>query len=465
MRIPVISGTVMTEAGEFLTSYPVNREPFLKDTGLSDGYLAIPAGITLAAATGLGADRGGINWNDTCYRVIGTKLCKVASDWTVTQLGDVGAGGVCALDYSFDNLIINSGTSLYYYNTTAGLRQVTDPDLGVVVDAIWVDGYTMTTDGEFIIVSDLTDPTSINPLKYGSSEESPDAVTGLLHMHGEVYVLNRYTIEIFQDIGGTGFPFQSVKTASIPYGCVGPRAKCKYLGSFAFVGGPENTAPGVYIAGAGEASKISSQEVDKALAALSAAELAAVWLEARVNEDDARLIMHLPDRSWGFSSQVSRKSSVKTWCQYVTGTGGSGRYEGRGLAYCYGKWIVGSSTGQVGYLDKSTALHFGAVVGWQFDTTLLYNESNKAILTGLELIGTPGRGDADSRVFFSYTKDGELWSQERATSAGKLGERRKRPAWRPGIRFETYMGLRFRGADESMMGIARLEADIEPLES
>lgn len=463
MRVPIVSGVVADETGALLTSYPTNREPVLKDTGLSEGFLAVAPGIVERAATGLGADRGGINWNGICYRVIGTKLVRVNADWTFTTLGDVGSGGTCALSYSFDNLIINSGQNLFYWNAADGVRQVTDPDLGVVNDAIFVDGYTMTTDGSYIVVTELNDPFAVNPLKYGSAEESPDPITGLETMHGEVYAFGRYTIQTFQNVGGTGFPFRTIKTATVPKGCVGACAKAKYAGTIAFVGGPENGAPGVYLMGAGDAAKISSQEVDQALAQLSEAELAAVRLEARVMNDDERLIMHLPDHSWGFSMQVSKKSSIKTWCRYVTSTSYTGKFEGQGLAYCYGEWIVGSSTGKVGTLDYATAQHYGADVGWQFDTTLFFNEGNRGILTEIEIFGTPGRGNADSRVFWSYTKDGETWSIERATSAGRLGERRKRVAWRPGTRFEQYMGLRFRGADASLMAIARLECQVEGL--
>ncbi len=461
-RVPIISGVKTAESGYFLTSYPINREAVLKDTGLSEGFLAIPPGIT-EKASGLGSDRGGITWNGICYRVMGTSLVRVNDDWSVDTLGDVGNGGVCGFDYSFDNLIINSWTRLYYWNATDGLRQVTDPDLGVVVDAIFVDGYTMTTDGENLVVTDLNDPMSVNPLKYGSSEESPDAVTGLEHMHGEVYALNRNTIQVFQNIGGNGFPFQTVKTATVPYGCTGPRAKCQFLGTVAFVGSSRNAMPGVYLMGAGSASRISAAEVDADLAALTDAELAAVWLEARVEKDEQRLNIHLPDRTWSFSSRVSEKSNVKTWCQYVTSATTTGRYEGRGLAQAYGQWIVGSSTGKVGILDASTALHYGSAVGWQFDTTLLFNEGKGAIVGEMRLTGTPGRGNADSRVFMSYTKDGETWSMERAASAGQLGERNKRVRWPGGFRMETYLGMRFRGVDGSLMGIARLDIEVEPL--
>lgn len=459
MRVPIVSGTKTAESGYFLTSYPINREPVLKDTGLSEGFLAVAPGIT-EKASGFGANRGGIAWNGVCYRVMGTSLVRVNADWSVDVLGDVGLGGVCGFDYSFDNLIINSAPRLYYWNDVDGLRQVTDPDLGDVIDAIFVDGYTMFTDGEVIGVTELNDPMAVNPLKYGSSEESPDPITKLFHMHGEVIVPNSTTTQFFQNIGGNGFPFQTIKTATAPYGCVGNRAACKYLGTIAFVGGAENAMPGVYLLGAGTASKISSAEVDDDLSVLSDEDLAAVWVEARTSKAEERLIIHLPERSWSFSQQVSEKSSVKTWCQYVTSRDTSGAYEGRGLVNAYGQWIVGSSAGQIGILDYSTAQHYGADVGWQFDTTFLFNETMGAIITEIRLTGTPGRGNSDSRIFFSYTRDGEVWSIERSVSAGVLGERNKRVRWPGGFRMDQYLGMRFRGVDGSLMGIARL--DIEP---
>lgn len=461
LRVPVLSGVTTTPDGDFLVSYPVNREPVLRDTGISDGYLRAPYGITQVNA-GLGVDRGGIAWNGIAYRVQGTSLVRINSDWTTDILGDVGGGGICSLDYNFTDLIVGSGGRLYYWNATGGLRQVTDSNLGVVDDLVFVDGYTMTTDGEFLVVNNLGNPFTINPMRYGSAEEDPDPITGLGHMHGEVYAFGRYTIQVFQNIGGTGFPFQTAKSATVPFGCVGPQAKCKYVGTFAFVGGGRNSAVGVYLMGAGDADKISSAEVDNELAGLTDAELAAVWLESRVESDDQRLILHLPDRSWGFSAQVSRKSQVKCWNQYVSATTNVGGYFGRGQSLCYGKWIVAAPDGRLGYLDTATAKHFGEYVMWQFDTPLMYNDANRAILTGIELVGTPGRGQS-GQVFFSYTKDGVFWSQERATSTGSTGQTRKRPAWRPGIRFEVYMGIRFRGVDDSLAAFARLECDVEAL--
>jgi hypothetical protein len=123
--------------------------------------------LTVAASTGMAV----------CYRVMGTKLVTVASNGTVTVLGDVGGPTteLVTMDYSFDVLAIASGGRLYYWipvNTTATsvwnptapiLRQVTDPDLGVVLDFCWVDGYFMTTDGANLVVTELSDPTAGQP--------------------------------------------------------------------------------------------------------------------------------------------------------------------------------------------------------------------------------------------------------------------------------------------------------------
>jgi hypothetical protein len=119
----------------------------------------------------------------------------------------------------------------YITGTGSTLVQVTDPDLGVVLDVVWVDGYFMTTDGEFLVVTELVDPTQVNPLKYGSSEVDPDPVVALLKLRNEVYALNRNTIEVFDNVGGLLFPFQRIDGAQIQKGrCRNARMLCLYPG-------------------------------------------------------------------------------------------------------------------------------------------------------------------------------------------------------------------------------------------
>jgi len=158
--IPLLGGMAANAQAEFVESVPINLEPVAIDNKIASGQFRAPAGLA-PYWTGPGEDRGGINWNGRQFRVMGTSLVEIG----VGAKGDVGGTGPVALDYGFDRLSIASGERLFYFDDSNGLVQVTDPDLGPVKDALWVDGYTMTTDGKYIVVTELADPTSVNPTK------------------------------------------------------------------------------------------------------------------------------------------------------------------------------------------------------------------------------------------------------------------------------------------------------------
>lgn len=463
MKIPILKGIYASNAADFVQSPPVNREPVIMETGLSSGYLRPAPGIVGIAALGA-PDRGAINWNGTCFRVVGTKLLSVSLGGDTTILGDVGAGGQCWFDYSFDRLAIGSGGRLYYWNGSV-LSQVTDPDLGIAIDGIWIDGYFMTTDGEYLVVTELNNPSAIDPLKYGSSEEDPDPVNGLIKVRGEVYALNRYTIENLANAGSTGFPFVRNSGALIPYGAVGTHAKAAFLQTFAFVGSARGEALGVYLAGSGDAAKISDRFVDDELARLTGAEAAAIICEARVDADEQRLLVHLPDKTLVYYANASQKTQERVWAIFASGVNADQAYRGRNGVYAYGKFIVGDADGNIGYIDRSVSRHFGDIAGRRIDTALLYNEAGRGIINAVELTGLPGRAPVGSspHIFMSWTIDGVSWSQERAISAGRAGDKAARMQWRPNVRFNQWIGLRFREADDGQQVFARLDAAIQPL--
>jgi len=248
MQIPILNGIYTDNTPELRTSYPVNLVPVPKQSGISNGFLRQGDGI-VANGTGPGTDRGGINWKGQLYRVMGTKLVEIDSAGTVTVLGDVGGpvNELVTLDYEFDYLIVASGGRLYYWipvNTVATLswnptapilRQVTDPDLGLVLDCVYVDGLVMTTDGESLVVNDgLIDPMQVNPFKYGGSVVDPDPIVALLKLRNEIYALNTNTIEVFDNVGGDFFPFQRIDGAQIQKGCIGTQACCVFMSALHF---------------------------------------------------------------------------------------------------------------------------------------------------------------------------------------------------------------------------------------
>lgn len=433
--------------------------PVVQESGVSNYYLK-PADGLVAEGSGPGATRGGIVWNGVLYRVMGSQLCRVADGGAVTQLGNVGDDGKqVSMDYSFDRLAIVSAGNLYYYNGTT-LTQVTDPDVGTPIDLMWVDGYFFYADSDSnLVVTELADPTQIDPLKYGSSEVDPDPVLAVKKVRNEPYAINRNTIEVFNNIGGTGFPFQRIPGAQIQKGAVGTHAVCEFQGGIAFVGSGRHEQPSVYIASSGQVQRIATREIEEILELYTDAQLADILVEARNDRSNFLLYIHLPDRTLCFAGDG-------IWFVLSSSFSDIAKYRCRNMVWCYGKWCVGDTdSGNVGYMTDSVGEHWGNLVRWEFGTQIIFNETNGVIMNQMELVTLTGSValNATPTLSTSYSLDGQVWSPELSITAGTVGDRLKRLVWfRLGLARNMRM-QRFRGTSDAHLTFLRLDANIEAL--
>ena len=370
------------------------------------------------------------------------------------------------MTYSFDHLAIASSDQLWLYDGST-LAQVTDVDLGDAKDVIFIDGYFMTTDGEFLVVTELNDPFAVDPLKYGSSEINPDPILALLKVRNEAYAMNRYTIEVFANVGTSGFPFQRISGAQIEKGVVGRDACTVFMDAVVFVGSGFNEAIGVYIAAKGGGStKISTREIDDILAGYTEAELQNLILTTRVDRNHQHLHIRMPNgATFVFDQAASQALQNPIWFQLSSDQAG-GAYRATDIIWCYDKWNVADTvSNKLGYLTPEISTHWDEKVRWEFTTLLIYNEGKGAIVHELELVALTGRtalGD-DPRISAEYTLDGLSWSQPKTIAAGKEGDRGKRLRWLSQGKMQNFRGQRFRGNSDAFMSIARLEARLEPL--
>lgn len=463
--IPLLSGIFTDDGPDFRRQYPVNLVPVPVSTGISNAYLRPAEGIVLQAA-GPGINRGGIEWNNVLYRVQGEFLVRIDSAGAITTLGSVGNDDQrVVFDYSFDRLAIASAGNLFYWNGTT-LTQVTDPDLGTVLDFVWVDGYFMTTDGTSLIVTELTDPTQVNPLKYGSSEVDPDPVVGLVKLRNEVYAINRHTIEVFDNVGGEFFPFQRIDGAQIQKGAVGTLSSCVFAETIAFVGGGRNEAVSVYLGVNGGTTKIATREIDDQLRGYSNGQLEAIYCESRVYRAHQQLLVHCPDRTLVYDLAASQAVGEPVWFILTSSSIGYTQYRAQGHVWCYDRWNVGDpASGQFGYLDDEIGSHYGNKVRWEFMTQVLFNEGRGAMIHELELTAMTGRVamGKNPAISTSFSVDGETWGQDHTIRVGEIGQRDKRLCWfRQGF-MRNFRIQRFRGDSDAHIGIAALNARLEPL--
>jgi hypothetical protein len=383
----------------------------------------------------------------------------------VTVIGDVGGSGQVRFDYSFTYLAIASSGQLWLYNGTT-LAQVTDVDLGTVVDMLWVDGYFMTTDGTNLVVTELNDPFSVSPLKYGSSEVDPDKIVGLQKLHNEVYAVNRYTIEIFNDVGGDFFPFQRINGAQLQRGSVGTFASCIFQENLVFLGSGRNESPAVWAGINSSTTKISNREIDQILSQYSETVLASTVIEGKIDQGSAYLYIHLLDRTLVYDAIGSQASGVPVWFVLCTSMVGEALYKARNFVWCYDKWIVGDpSSSAFGYFTNKISSHWGNAVGWEISTQIMYNESKAVIYNSIELVCLTGRESltTDTVVFTSYSIDGVVWSQERSCTIGVQGNRNKNIVWFRQGYTRNWRIQKFRGSSDAHISIVSIDIDAEPL--
>lgn len=463
-QIPVLNGTYTDADADFRSSYPVNLIPVPKDNGISKGYLRPLEGL-ISAGSGPGVGRGGINWNGALYRVMGTKLVQINAAGAFTVLGEIPGSGQVSFAYSVDRLAIAASNHLYYYKNGV-LSVVTDIDLGTVLDVIWIDGYFMTTDGINLVVTELNDPTSVNPLKYGSAEADPDPIVGLTKIQNEVYAVGRYSVEVFDNVGGDNFPFQRMEGAMIQKGALGTHCFCEINETLAFLGSGKKESPAIYLGKNATTNKISTREVDQILSLFTEDQLSKCVLEKRVDKGHIHLWVHLPDRTLVFDAAGSQVVGQPIWYVMTSSLAGFSTYRARNLVWAFDQWnCEDPTTTTFGYLESGLSSQYGQLARWEFGTTIVYADSASAIFHQLELVCLTGRIELglDPTISTSYSVDGENWSQEKFVRVGKSGDTTKRIVWFQQGHMRSWRVQRFKGTSAAHISIARLEALIEPL--
>jgi hypothetical protein len=495
MQINIAQGIYTASSPDLLAALPTNMRlvPQPNEVSQNVGNLRPTDGVRTLGPGFDQISRGAIRptgyTEDGVIRAVGSRLfrydgnqvipLKDSSDQNIVIEQDLDDPERPArMDYGFDNISIASNNKLFLYNYRGGqvgttgqvFVEVTDPDLGIVKDAIFIDGYYMTTDGEFLVVSDIDDPTSFSPFKYGSSEIDPDEIVALLKIRNEVYAVNKNTIEVFQNIGGTGFPFRRVEGAQIMRGAVGRDACCVYMDSIAFLGNYRNEQPAIYIGINGTSNKISTQSIDKMLLTYTADQLSKVRFEVKKGNSLNELLVHLPDKTLVFDASVGAQVGGYVWHTLSSAEAGVGKYDYRDLWYEGNKWVVCDHlTGAACELDDTISTQGTKIIPWEFSTGFIYNGGNGAIVNELELVAITGRNgqqsvnDDDPTISTSYSVDGLVWSQSRRVSTGKPGDRGKRLVWRQQGMLRNFRIQRFQGDSRAFINVLRLEAQIEPM--
>lgn len=447
-------------ATDYRDALPVNMYAVKKKILGAEGYMIEYPGLT-KLADGSGVDRGA-NYNERFneqYRVSGNKLIKVDTIGTVTELGDIPGTSQARLidNYSFNTQAIIADGGFFLYDPSGGFREVTDPNLGNPIDGTWADGYYMMIDPEYVFHTDLTDESSIDPLKFSTAAFIPDPNKGIWKTQDNfIVVAGRYSVEYFDNRANANFAWTRVESRAQKIGIVATHAKCESGGKYYITGGRRDEAVGVHILSLGNAEKISTREIDKILKQYTEPDLSDMRMEARTEDDTAFIKINLPNETLVFNESIAKAfGKNEAWTILKTGTGDDNYRAINGVMDARSaKWVYGDKTNEyIGVLDDSVCTQYDEIAEWNLFTPLM--KLAPFSIDELELETIPGHtSDINAKVAFSITRNGLTYGTEYWELYGEPSDYGQRFFLRMLGNVDDWIGFKFRGASKSRMAFS-----------
>jgi hypothetical protein len=437
---------------------------------LSQGALITPQSLTAFGTTGDASNRGAIVMGGIPYVVNGTALYSFDSAGAYTNYGAItGTGRVSMASNGTKLAIVVPGGNAYQFDSgTSNITQVTDPDYIASDTVVFKDGYYVYTasDGSVFFNSALNDPLTFDALDFGTAEINPDRIIAGHVNHNELFILGEETIEVFQNIGGSGFPFQRIQGANIQKGCYAKFSPVEFDNTFMFIGGGVNEKAAIWrVVSSQTAVKISTDAIDHAIQKFTEDEIALAFsytftvngqfIVAFTFESDT-----IPDVTFCYNG------TSKRWFQMQSGIDDN-KWRVSAIVQAYGEILcTDTEDGRMGKLDD-VFTEYGETIyqertsqPYMIDGSSQYWSENELFMeTGTGL--TSGQG-SDPQIRMSYSDDGgRTFSAERARSFGKIGEYNKRVVWRRLGRVPFNRVVRFTNSDPVKANILKMEGTLE----
>jgi hypothetical protein len=410
LTIPIIGGDQVLSNGDYADAIPINMLAVIRDIKGNPGYLISHDGLT-QTHTGQGIDRGALfneRWGRS-FRVSGEKLIEIVGG-SVVVIGDIPGADRVRMAYGFNSMMIVASGNAYRYDGTT-LTLMTDPDFGAPIDVIWLDQYYLFTDGENLYHTDIGNETSISPLKFATSEISPDKTKAVGRTQDNLLIaINRYTTEYFIDQANENFAFSRINQKAVNCGIVSVGGWIEIGGRVYMLGGAKGEPVTFKLLGAGQAETAATDYIERIINSYSEADLSTAYLDGRSRARDQLVYIQLPNHTLLYNVFIANKFGP----QYAWSELRSGEEAWRACNGVYdtnlGQWIYGDKLGTtIGKLDDSLASQYGASVTSQFQTALIPMES--ASISELELNVVSGYGE-DTALFISTTQNGSYHGAE-----------------------------------------------------
>ncbi len=447
MQIPLGIGSYESVSIPFSAQRCVNLYGVVsQDQALSNFLLQGTPGVSAFADLGSGVSRGAIVMGGVYYVISGESLYSVDSVGAGTNIGTVLGTKRVSMAHNGVKLcmVVPGGNGYVYDSGTATFSQIVDVDFLTSDTVCFKDGYYIftKTGSNIFFISAINDPLTFDPLDYGTAEQSPGNIVGGHANYDEVVILKEDNSEIFQNVGGSGFPFQRVPGASMEKGSHSKYSPIQWAGSFYFLGGGRNEKTSMLMANAGgEPSKVSTDAIDNEIQKFTSAEIAEaftfsysiggssfVGVTIRSSNINSRTFVH--------NITASKLSKRLVWFEQQSGTS-ENAWRAQSVNLVYSKLLISDNIdGRVGYLDTVVFTEYGNTILRGKTTPPVSLENSGLYFPKLELFINSGKGiitgqGSDPQIMMQFSDDGaRTWSSEFWRNMGDIGGYERRVVWR-----------------------------------
>lgn len=463
LPIPIVKGD-KHDTFDYRDNLPVNYIGVPKQIKGDQGYIIAHDGLTEFAEVG-GTARGGV-YNERFnkhFRVSGQTLESVNADGSIEVIGIIPGNGVCSFANSFNTqAILASGRFFLYDNAT--LTEVISPNISNATDISWLRGIYVLTDGESLHHTNILDEYTIDPLAYSSSEFAADPIKAIARNdQNQILAFNRYSTEFFYfnpDAQVGVSVLQSIQGKSVRIGVIGTHCQTELQGIFFILGGRKGEDPNIYALSGASVEQIASREVTQTINKYTDAELANVYLESRVKDDIALLIVHLPNETLLYNHTVGKKYGIEAaWTCVKTGIETDSPWRAKFGVYDpnSAKWVYGDLLeNKLAYLDSTLASQYCEDVEQIFYTPIIPLQG--VSINELELDTITGLSSDDVSCFISTSTNGVTYSQESCKSLSRPLEYSDRFIIRRLGYVRRYFNFKFRIVSGAKTAFSKLRA-------
>jgi len=475
MQLEIATGFYQSESLPLAAQRCINWEPIVPQAAaLNRRALFDPHGLSTQTMTGdtiVGIGRGAAVLDGVPFYVNGQNLYSFTAGLVVTDHGEIiGSNRVSMATSSQFLVIVVPGEKGYVFdNTDLSLTEITDIDFQVSDTVAFKDGFFIftATDGEQFFVSNLNQPLVFDALDFGSADVRPDKIVAVHVNHNELYVLGEETIELFQNIGGSGFPFARVNGGNIQKGLATKYGVINFDNSYAFLGGDVNELAAVWLFTGGGAQKISTSAIDNAIQEFSDDEIADAYMMTYSYGGNYYLAITLtstviPSKTFVYNATTTAATGQLTWHERQSGVTDN-KWRVTGIVQVFGELFAqDQEDGRVGVFDKDTHEDYGDPIFRQKTSQPFDIEGFPLFVSELQLTMETGVGTIaglDPQIRLDISDDhARTFSNQWRRSYGKIGEYQSLPTWRRQGRVPRDRVLRFTTTEPVKSVLIRLEA-------